>query len=98
MGQQDLTHLYVLKESILYYFPNCTSFTILMYKRTKHWEQHLRLCPHKLNLISPQRQMTCLEKDQQNFRGKNGVIGQGTIGSKQNPVYVPGNSVLTVPG
>ena len=36
MRQQDLTHLCVLKESIPYYFPNCVSFTILMYEKTKH--------------------------------------------------------------
>ena len=62
MEQQDLTHLYVLNESILYYFPNCASSTILTYKRTKHGEQHLESCPNKLNIIIPQRQMTCLKK------------------------------------
>ena len=35
------------------YFPNHVSFTIPMYERTKHWEQHLKLCPNKLNMISP---------------------------------------------
>ena len=38
-----------------YYFPNCASFTNLMYKRTKHWELHLKLCPSILKLVSPQR-------------------------------------------
>ena len=32
------------------------------------------------------------------FRGKNGAIGQVMIGSKQNPVCVPGNLAITVPG
>ena len=41
-GPQDLTHLYVLKESILRCFPSCVFFTILMYERTMHWEQHQR--------------------------------------------------------
>ena len=63
-GQQDLTHLYVLKESILYYFPNCASFTILTYKRTKHWEQHPKSCLNKLNILSSQRQVPCLKEDQ----------------------------------
>ena len=62
MGQQDLTHLCALKESIPYYFPSCVSFTILTYKRTKHWEQHLKLCLTILKLVGPQRQMTCLKK------------------------------------
>ena len=48
--------------------------------------------------MSPQRQMTCLKKDQLHLRRKNGAIGQVTIGSKQNPVCIPGNSALTVPG
>ena len=69
-----------------------------MYERTKHWEQHLKLCPNKLRMISPQIQMTCLKKDQWNLRRKDGAIGQVTIGSKQNPVCVPGNSAITVLG
>ena len=99
MGPQDSTHLYVLKESILCCFPNCAFFTILMYGRPIHWEQHQKSCPRTLKLVSPQRQMTCLKKkDQLYFKRKNGAIGQVTIGSKQNPVCVPGNSALTVPG
>ena len=66
-GKQDLTHLYVLKASILYYFPNCASFTILAHERTKHWEQHLESCPNKLKIISPQRQMTCLKERPMEF-------------------------------
>ena len=42
--------------------------------------------------------MTCLKKDQLNFRRKNGAIGQVTIGSKQNPLCVPSNLAITVPG
>ena len=98
MGQQDFTHLCVLKESILCYFPNCASFTILTYGRTIYWEQHWKLCPNILKLGSPQRQMTCLKKDRLNFRGKDAAIGQVTVGSKQNPVCVPSNLAMTVPG
>ena len=42
--------------------------------------------------------MTCLKKDQVNFRRKDGAIGQVTIGSKQNPICVPSHSAITVPG
>ena len=98
MGQQDLTHLCVLKESIFCYFPNCAFFTIPTCRRTIHWGQHQKLCPKILKVVRPQRQMTCLKKDQSNFRGKDGAIGQITIGAKQNPVCVPGNSAITVPG
>ena len=42
--------------------------------------------------------MTCLKKHQWNFTGKDGAIGQFTIGSKQNPVCVPGNSAIIVLG
>ena len=38
------------------------------------------------------------KKDRLHFKRKNGAIGQVTIGSKQNPVCVPSNSALTVPG
>ena len=51
-----------------------------------------------MNVVSPQRQMTCLKKDQLNFRRKDGAIGQVSIGSKQNPVCVPGNLAITVLG
>ena len=54
MGQQDLTHLCVLKESILCCFPNCAFFIILMHERTIHWEQHQKLCPKMLKVVSPQ--------------------------------------------
>ena len=98
MRQQDLTHLCVLKESILCYFPNFAFSTIPMYERTIHWEQHQRLCPKISKVVSPQRQMTCLKKDQLNFRTKDGAIGQVTIGSKQNPVCIPSNLAITVLG
>ena len=62
MGQLDVTHLCDLKESILCYFPNGASFTILTYSRTIYWEQDQKLCPNILNLVSPQRQMTCLKE------------------------------------
>ena len=62
MGPQDLPHIYVLKESILCCFPNCAFFTIPMYESTIHWEQHQKLCPEILKVVSPQRQMTCLKK------------------------------------
>ena len=38
------------------------------------------------------------KKDQLNFRRKDGAIGQVTIGSELNPVCVPGNLAITVPG
>ena len=42
--------------------------------------------------------MTCLKKDQLNFRGKDGAIGQVTMSSKQNPVCVSSNLAITVLG
>ena len=69
---------------------------LLTYKRIRHKEPHLKWCPGKLHKLRPQRQMTCLKKDQWNFSGKDGVIGQVTIGSKKTTVCVPGNSVITV--
>ena len=98
MGQQDLTHLCVLKESILCYFPNCVFFTIPTYERTIHWDQHQKLCPEILKVVNLQRQMTCLKKDQLDFRRKDGAIGLVTIGSKQHPVCVPSNLAITVLG
>ena len=47
---------------------------------------------------SPKTDDLSKKKDQLHFRRKNGAIGQVTIGSRQNPVCVPGNSALTVPG
>ena len=42
--------------------------------------------------------MICLKKDQLNFRNKDLAIGKVTIVSKQNPVCVPSNLAITVPG
>ena len=47
---------------------------------------------------SPKTDDLSKKKDQSYFKRKNGAIGQVTIGSKQNPVCIPGNSALTVPG
>ena len=47
---------------------------------------------------SPKTDDLSKKKDWLHFKRKNGVIGQVTIGSKQNPVCVPGNSAITVPG
>ena len=88
MGQEDLTRLDVLKESILYYFPNCASFTIPTYERTKQWEQHLKLCPNILKLASLQRQVTCLKKDWLNFKGKDRAIGQVTLLAQNKTLLV----------
>ena len=40
----------------------------------------------------------CKKKDWQNFDDATGHIRQVTIGSKKNPICIPGNSVITVPG
>ena len=55
-----------------------------------YWECHLTLCPNK--------QSTCVKKNQQNFDDVTGHIRQITIGSKKNPICIPRNSVITVPG
>ena len=47
---------------------------------------------------SPKTDDLSKKKDQLYFRRKNGTIGQVTVGSKQNPVCIPGNSALTVLG
>ena len=40
----------------------------------------------------------CKKKDQRNFDDVTGHIGQVTIGSKKNPICIPGNSSITVLG
>ena len=81
-----------LNESILCCFPSCAFSTIIMYKRTIHWEQHQKSCPKTSNLGSPPK------TDDLSKKRKDGAIGQVTIGSKQNPVCVPGNLAITVLG
>ena len=61
------------------------------------WECHPTLCTNKLSKYHPKSQMTCL-KNQQNFDDATGHIGQVTVGSKNNPICIPGNSVITVLG
>ena len=38
------------------------------------------------------------KKNRQNFDDVTGHIGQVTIGSRKNPICIPGNSVITLPG
>ena len=99
MGHHDLTLLYVQRELILYCSPNCVYSIIQPQITTMYWACHLTLCPNKLNKLYPQTQMTCVKKkDQQNFEDVTRHIRQVTIGSKKNPICIPGNSVITVLG
>ena len=47
---------------------------------------------------SPKTDDLSKKKDQLYFKGKTGAIGQVTVGSRESPVCIPGNSALTVPG
>ena len=47
---------------------------------------------------SPKTDDLSKKKDQLYFKRKNGAIGQVTIGSRENPICIPSNSALTVPG
>ena len=49
-------------------------------------------------IASPKPDDLCKKKDQQNFDDVTRHIGQVTIGSKKNPICIPRNSVITVPG
>ena len=46
----------------------------------------------------PKMDDLCKKKDQQNFDDATRHIGQVTIGSRENPICIPWNSVITVPG
>ena len=48
-------------------------------------------------ISSPNTNDLCKKKDQRNFDDVTGHIGQVTIGSKKNPICIPGNSSITVP-
>ena len=99
MGLQDLTHLYVPKESIPCCFPNCTFITIPMYGRPIHWEQTSEVMSQNIEISKSQKTGDLSKKkDRLHFKRKNGAIGQVTVGSRENPVCVPGNSALTVLG
>ena len=99
MGHQDLTLLYVRRELILYCSPNCVFTIIPTQITTINWECHPTLCPNRLNKYHPQNTNDlCKKKDQQNFDDVTRHIGQVTIGSKKNPICIPGNSSITVPG
>ena len=49
-------------------------------------------------ISSPNTNDLCKKKDQRNFDDVTGHIRQVTIGSKKNPICIPGNSFITVPG
>ena len=54
-------------------------------------QQQEQIDPQKTNDL-------CKKKDQRNFDDVTGHIGQVTVGSKKNPICIPGNSVITVLG
>ena len=87
MGPQDLTHLYVLKETILCCFPNCAFITIPTYGRPIHWEQYQKSWSQNIrDSESPKTDDLSKKKTNCILKAKNGAIGQVTVGSKQNPV------------
>ena len=47
---------------------------------------------------SPKNHLIYLKKAQPSFIGKDGLIGQVTIGTKQQPIHIPSNSTITIPG
>ena len=47
---------------------------------------------------SPKTDDLSKKRDRSHFKRKNGAIGQVMVGSRENPVCVPSNSALTVPG
>ena len=53
---------------------------------------------HQLEQVKPPKTDDLYKKDQQNFGHKTRQIGWVTVGSKKNPVCIPGNSVITIPG
>ena len=69
-----------------------------MYEKTNTLGATSEVMSQNVKVSKSPRQMTCLKKDQLYFKRKNGAIGQVTIGSKQNPVCIPGNSALIVLG
>ena len=98
MGHQDLTLLYVWRELILYCSPNCV-YSIM---QTQITTMALGVSSNPVSqteqISSPKPDDLFKKKDQQNFDDVTGHIGQVMIGSENNPICIPGNSVITVPG
>ena len=70
-----------------------------MYRRPIYWGATSEVLSQNIKASdSPKTDDLSKKKDQLYFKRNNGAIGQVTIGSKQNPVCVPGNSALTMLG
>ena len=98
MGQQDSIHLCVLKgvspllfsQLCIFYYSNIWKNNTLG-ATSEVMSQNIKCSKSpKTDDLSKKH---CL-----NFRRKDGAIGQVTIGSKQNPVCVPGNLAITMLG
>ena len=50
------------------------------------------------NNMSPKKSAHLAKKGQPSFIRKDGLLGQVTIGDKQQPICIPGNSTITIPG
>ena len=99
MGHQDLTLLYVRRELILCCSPNCV-FSIIQAQidNNKLGVSSNPVSQQNEHISSLKTDDQYKKKDQRNFDDVTGHIGQVTIGSKKNPICIPGNSSITVPG
>ena len=98
MGHQDLTLLYVKRELFLYCSPSCVFTIIQTPTKSVKWKFQLNLCSNKERIDPPKTNDLYKIKDQQKFDDVTRHIRQVMIGSRKNPICIPRNSVITMPG
>ena len=84
-------NLLLFSQLCMYHHSNTSGSSGLGISTQTVSQQQEQIEPPKINDL-------CKKKDQQNFNDVTRHIGQVTIGSRKNPVCIPRNSVITVPG
>ena len=98
MGKENLTPLNVQQELIHSSFLSSAYITMLRSQKSVIIEYSL-FTTRWMKMIYPlKNQLTWPKKGQPSFIGKDGLICQVTIGTKQQPICILGNSTITLLG
>ena len=97
MGKKNLTPLSVCQELIHSYFLSSVCTTMLRSQKSMIMECGL-FTTRWIKMIYPLKSAPLAKKVQPSFIRKDGLIGLVTIGTKQQPICIPGNSTITILG
>ena len=95
MGRNLLTLLNVWEEFIHFYFLSFVYIIMLIFPKSVIWECNIFVIrPEMTSNLLPVNQLTWLKNVQPSFLRKDDLIGQVTIGNRQQTICIPRNSTI----